>query len=73
MSCGKNITYKYHTEDNFSETKIGILGKCGDLKEFPNKDWKERILCKECKQAVKDTVCVPESALKGRSHQKVSE
>ena len=25
MSCGKKITYKYHTEDNFSETKIGII------------------------------------------------
>jgi hypothetical protein len=49
VGCGKEITYKYHTEDNYSETKIGVLGKCGALKGFPNKDWKERILCEECK------------------------
>jgi len=49
--CNKDITYKYHTENN-NETKTGIIGKCGDLKQFPNKDWKERMYCKECKKAV---------------------
>lgn len=47
--CGKDITYEYHLENEYTITRIEVLGKCGDLKGFPNPHWKERILCKDCK------------------------
>jgi hypothetical protein len=50
--CGKDLYYEFYTEDDFKENKTGIIGKCGDLKQFPNKEWKERMYCKECKKAV---------------------
>ena len=52
--CGKDLYYEFYTEDDFKENKTGIIGKCGQLKHFPNKEWKERMYCKECKKAVEE-------------------
>jgi hypothetical protein len=48
--CGKEITYEYHLENEFSKTRIGSLGKCGDKCGFMNK---KTLLCDDCKKAVK--------------------
>jgi hypothetical protein len=45
--CGKDIPYEYHLENEFTKTRTGVLGKCGDLKGFPH-GLTARSYCRDC-------------------------